>query len=96
MKVHLILAIAVLVLTPTLVVAVDGLPPVQLPENGDGPSPGMTPERPSKFDEPEIPLSRMDGGIQHMQEARLDPHASMAPPNLDPSMSVSTERLLRP
>lgn len=91
MKVHRLVAIAILTLLPGFAVAADGLPPTQLPESGGGPAPGITPERPSESGVPAIPPSHIDPGIQHAPERRADPRGSVKPPNLDPSMSTNPD-----
>ena len=91
MKVHRLVAVAILTLLPAFDVAADVLPPAQLPERGGGPAPGTTPEMPSESGVPAIPPSRIDPGIQHMPEKRGDPRGSVKPPNLDPSMSTNPD-----
>ena len=91
MKVHRLVAIAILTVFPAFAVAADILPPAQSPESGGGTSPGLTPERPSTSVVPAIPPSRIDPGIQHAPERRGDPRGSVKPPNLDPSMSTNPD-----
>ena len=91
MQAHRLVAIAILILLPLLAVAADILPPAQLPESGGGPTPGITPERPSESGVPAIPPSHIDPGIQHMPERRGDPRGSVTPPNLDPNMSTNPD-----
>jgi len=90
-KVHRLVAIAILTLLPAFAVAADVLPPGQFPESGAGPAPGITPQRPSESVAPAIPPSRIDPGIQHTPERRADPRGSVVPPNLDPSMSTNPD-----
>ena len=92
MKVHRLVAIAILTLLPAFAVAAaDVLPPAQLPESGGRPTPGITPERPSESGVPAIPPSHIDPGIQHMPERRGDLRGSVKPPNLDPGMSTNPD-----
>ena len=91
MKVHRLVAIAILILLPAFAVAADVLPPAQLPESRGGPAPDITPDRPSESGVPAIPPSRIDPGIQHMPERRGDSRGSVKPPNLDPSMSTNPD-----
>ena len=91
MNLHQLVGIVILTLLPAFAVAADVLPPAQLPESGSGPSPNITPERPSGSDVPAIPPSRMDPGIQHLPERRGDPHGFVKPPNLDRSMSTNPD-----
>ena len=91
MKVHRLMAVAILTLVPAFAVAADGLPPAQLPKSGGGPAPDITPERASESGVPTIPPSRIDPGIQHMPERLGDPRSSMKPPNVDPNMSTNPD-----
>ena len=91
MNVHRLVAIAILTLLPAFAVAADVLPPTQSPESGGGPTPGITPERPSESGVQAIPPSHMDPGMQHMPERGADPRGSVKPPNLDPSMSTNPD-----
>jgi hypothetical protein len=90
-KVHRLVAVAILTLLPVFAVAADVLQPAQLPKSGGGPTPDITPERASESGVPTIPPSRIDPGIQHMPERRGDPRGSVKPPNLDPSMSTNPD-----
>jgi hypothetical protein len=90
-KIHGLVAIAILTLLPAFALAADVLPPAQLPESGGGLAPGITPETPSKSGVPAIPPSRIDPGIQHTPERRGDPRGSVKPPSLDPSMSTNPD-----
>ena len=76
MKVHGLVAIAILTLLPAFAIAADVLPPAQLPESGGGPAPGIPPKRPSESGVPAIPPSHIDPGIQHTPEKRGDPRGS--------------------
>lgn len=91
MKVHRLVAIAILALLPAFTVAADVLLPAQLPERGGRPAPDITPRKPSASGVPAIPPSRMDPGMQHMPESSGDPRGSVKPPNLDPSMSTNPD-----
>lgn len=91
MKVYPLAAIAILILLPAFPVAADILLPAQLPERGGRPAPDITPGKPPESGVPAIPPSRIDPGIQHMQERRGDPRGSVNPPNLDPSMSTNPD-----
>jgi hypothetical protein len=90
-KVHRLVAIAILTLLPAFAVAADEPPPAQSPESGGEQAPDITPEKPSESGVPAIPPSRMDPGIQHQPESREDPRGSVKPPNLDPSMSTNPD-----
>jgi hypothetical protein len=90
-RVHRLVAVAILTLLPAFAVAADVLPPAQLPEGGGGPAPDITPERAPESGIPTVPPSRIDPGIQHMPERRGDSRGSVKPPNLDPSMSTNPD-----
>jgi len=90
-KVHRLVAVAILSLLPVFAVADDVLPQAQLPESGGRPAPDLTPERAPESGVPTIPPSRIDPGIQHMPERRGDPRASIKPPNVDPNMSTNPD-----
>ena len=64
---------------------------VQQRENAGALDTDQPAERRSEPDVPAIPPSRMDPGLQHMQEGREDLHASMSPRNLDPRMSTNPD-----
>ncbi len=53
-KFYRLVAIAILTLLPAFAVAADVLPPAQLPESGGGPTPSITPERPSESSVPQF------------------------------------------
>ncbi len=91
MKVHRLVAIAILTLLPAGPVAADILLPAQLPERGGRPAPDITPGKPPESGVPAIPPSHIDPGIQHMQERSGDPRGSVKPPNLDPGMSTNPD-----
>ena len=91
MKVHRLVAIAILTLLPAFAIAADVYPPAQSPETGSGPAPSITPEKPSESGVLAIPPSHMDPGIQHTPERRADPRGSVQPPSLDPSMSTNPD-----
>jgi hypothetical protein len=91
MKSHRSLSIVMCAVLPTVVMAVDAPAPIQVSAETRNPSLRGTPDRPIESGAPEVPLSHMDAGMQHIQEGRHDPHASMARPNLDPSMSTNPD-----
>ena len=91
MKVHRLVAIAILTLLPAFAAAADVLPPAQLPESGGGPVPNITPGIVPESGVPAIPPSRIDPGIQHMPERRGDSRSSVKPPNIDPNMSTNPD-----
>jgi len=90
-KVHRLVAVAILALLPTFAEAADVLPPDQLPKSGGGPAPDIIPERAPESGGPTIPPSRIDPGIQHKPERLGDPRDSIKPPNLDPNMSTNPD-----
>ena len=90
MNSHLFLAIA-FALSPTGVITVGARAPIQVSEDSEGLNRNMTPDGPAKPGGSEIPRSHMDAGMQHIQGERHDPHASMARPNRDPSMSTNPD-----
>ena len=91
MKSHRSLSIVICALLPTVVMAIDAPAPIQVSAENGNPSLSPPPDRSLESGAPEIPLSHMDAGMQHIQEGRHDPHASMAPTNLDPSMSTNPD-----
>ena len=91
MKRHRSLSIAMCALLPTIVMAVDAPAPLHVSAESGNSSLSPTPRSPLGSGDPEILPSQMDAGMQHIQQGRHDPHASLAPPNLDPSMSTNPD-----
>ena len=92
MKVLLpLLTVTALTFIPPCVVHAERLSLVQHREDPGARETDPPAKRRSEPDVPAIPPSRMDPGLQHMQEGREDPHASMSPRNLDPRMSTNPD-----
>ena len=86
MKRSLYIVIVMLALSRTMATPAVGMAPLTVSDDvgtttPDGSEPGNS----------AIPRSHMDAGMQHIQEGRLDPRASMAPPNRDRNMATNPD-----
>jgi hypothetical protein len=86
MKGSLFIGIVILALSRIMVTPAAGMVPLNVSDDTGS----MTPDKSEPGNSP-IPRSHMDAGMQHIQEGRHDPRASMAPPNRDRNMSTNPD-----